>query len=55
MANSVLIHGGGWKKLESESISSAKFKDMLDNHLGMKFVHDYYGMVEQTGSIFMGM
>ena len=26
---------------------------MLDNHLGMKFVHDYYGMVEQTGSIFM--
>ena len=53
LSNAVLIHGGGWKKLESQSISSAAFKETLNQLCGLELVHDYYGMVEQTGSIYM--
>ncbi|MDR1885245.1 MAG: hypothetical protein LBQ56_03150 [Synergistaceae bacterium] len=51
--NGVLIHGGGWKKLESASVSAEQFKSSLRETLGITRVHNYYGMVEQTGSIFM--
>ena len=40
-------------KLSNESISSDKFKSLLNKIAGIKKVHDYYGMVEQTGSIYM--
>ena len=53
LSNSVLIHGGGWKKLVNESVTSEEFKKMLNQLCGITSVHDYYGMVEQTGSIFM--
>jgi len=53
LSNGILIHGGGWKKLASENISSQMFKDALSQTCGLKSVHDYYGMVEQTGSIYM--
>ena len=53
LSNAVLIHGGGWKKLVNESISSEDFKSSLFDVCGIKNVHDYYGMVEQTGSIYM--
>jgi phenylacetate-coenzyme A ligase PaaK-like adenylate-forming protein len=53
LSNAVLIHGGGWKKLINESISSDVFKKKLTNICGIKDIHDYYGMVEQTGSIYM--
>jgi Acyl-protein synthetase, LuxE len=51
--DSVLIHGGGWKKLANESVSNEKFKQALTARLGIRRVHNYYAMVEQTGSIFM--
>jgi phenylacetate-coenzyme A ligase PaaK-like adenylate-forming protein len=51
--NSVLIHGGGWKKLQNQNISRAEFRSKIHELLGVKLVHDYYGMVEQTGSIFI--
>jgi hypothetical protein len=51
--DSVLIHGGGWKKLAEESVSNQEFKRALGERLGIRRVHNYYGMVEQTGSIFM--
>ena len=53
LSNSILIHGGGWKKLTSEAISSEEFKQRLYSVSGLKHIYDYYGMVEQTGSIFM--
>lgn len=53
LSNAVLIHGGGWKKLTNESISSSAFREKLYNVCGIKSVHDYYGMVEQTGTIYM--
>ena len=52
LSKAILIHGGGWKKLINESISSNDFRKRLNSVCGIKSVHDYYGMVEQTGSIF---
>lgn len=48
-----MIHGGGWKKLASLNISTREFNDRLKDVCGICSVHDYYGMVEQTGCIYM--
>ena len=55
LSHGVLIHGGGWKKLTNEQVSAATFKQSLNAVCGidMKHIHDYYGMVEQTGTIYM--
>ena len=55
LSNGILIHGGGWKKLISESVSSQTFKERLHSvcNIDADHIHDYYGMVEQTGSIYM--
>ncbi len=51
--NGIMIHGGGWKKLSEEAVDNKTFKYLLEGVCGIKRVHNYYGMVEQTGSIFM--
>jgi phenylacetate-coenzyme A ligase PaaK-like adenylate-forming protein len=53
LSNAVLIHGGGWKKLKSQSVSAVDFRNMLHEICGITSIYDYYGMAEQTGSIFM--
>lgn len=53
LENAVLIHGGGWKKLASEAVSPNDFKSALREVCGIQTVCDYYGMVEQTGCIYM--
>jgi hypothetical protein len=51
--NAILIHGGGWKKLASLAISAQAFRERLQSNTGIHRIHNYYGMVEQTGSIFL--
>lgn len=53
LANAVLIHGGGWKTLISESVSMEEFHNKMKEVCGLSDIHDYYGMVEQTGCIYM--
>jgi phenylacetate-coenzyme A ligase PaaK-like adenylate-forming protein len=55
LSKGVLIHGGGWKKLVNEAVKPADFKKALHDVCGImpENVHDYYGMVEQTGSIYV--
>jgi phenylacetate-coenzyme A ligase PaaK-like adenylate-forming protein len=50
--DSILLHGGGWKKLESSKVSSEEFAESAGRTLGTTRVSNYYGMVEQTGSIY---
>jgi hypothetical protein len=50
---SLLIHGGGWKKLADQQIDNEHFKAQLKQQLGIGRIANYYGMVEQVGSIFM--
>lgn len=49
--NIKIIHGGGWKKLVNQSVSKRKMYEWLKT-LGFQKISDYYGMVEQLGSIF---
>lgn len=53
LSNSVLIHGGGWKKLIDQAVDTKTFKNQLNSVCSLTKVHDYYGMVEQTGTIHM--
>lgn len=50
--NGILIHGGGWKKLERKKISNEIFKQTLKKKLSLEKIINYYGLIEQTGSIF---
>ena len=53
LSDGILIHGGGWKKLASEAVSPEEFHKRLRDVCGLARIHDYYGMVEQTGCIYM--
>lgn len=53
LSKGILIHGGGWKKLISEAVSPEEFHMRLKDVCDLNRIHDYYGMVEQTGCIYM--
>ena len=53
LKNATLLHGGGWKKLFEEAVDNREFKKSMKMVCGIKKIHNYYGMVEQTGSIFI--
>lgn len=53
LLNSILIHGGGWKKLIDNAVDNVTFKNSITEWSGIDKVYNYYGLVEQTGSIFM--
>jgi len=53
LSKATLIHSGGWKKLEAEKVSNEVFKAELKAITGLNRVFNFYGMVEQVGSIFM--
>jgi len=48
----VLIHSGGWKKLEAARVDAAAFNVGACERLGVERVINFYGMVEQVGSVF---
>jgi phenylacetate-coenzyme A ligase PaaK-like adenylate-forming protein len=51
--NGIMIHGGGWKTLIDQAVDNAIFKEAIHAVSGVEKIFNYYGMVEQTGSIFM--
>ena len=53
LVDGILIHGGGWKKLHDQSVNNEVFCNVFKEVTGVKKVINYYGMVEQTGSIFL--
>jgi hypothetical protein len=52
LSNGILIHSGGWKKLVDQAVSPDEFRKRLAG-VGLTRVHNYYGMVEQIGTIFL--
>lgn len=53
LSTGTLIHSGGWKTLTKESVGNVEFKNELKEVTGLKSVHNFYGMVEQVGSVFL--
>ena len=51
LSNSLILHGGGWKNLMIEKYQTIYLKMKLKSILELKVIN-YYGMAEQTGSIF---
>ena len=51
-SKALLVHGGGWKKMEEKKINRTQFNAHLTKKLNIKNVRNYYGLVEQIGSIF---
>jgi Acyl-protein synthetase, LuxE len=49
---SQLLHGGGWKKLLGSGVTNSDFIERAKSDFGVDRCIDYYGMVEQTGSVF---
>jgi phenylacetate-coenzyme A ligase PaaK-like adenylate-forming protein len=49
----IVVHGGGWKKMDKFKVNNGKFKHDVKSLLGIKKVYNYYGMMEQTGSVFL--
>ncbi len=49
----MIIHGGGWKKMTKFRVNNTKFKNEAKNVLGVNKIYNYYGMIEQTGSVFL--
>jgi hypothetical protein len=49
----ILFHSGGWKKLEAVSVNNETFKRRVLHTIGVRRVHNFYGMVEQVGSVFV--
>lgn len=53
LSNAVLIHSGGWKKLQDRAVDNSTFKNRLAEVAGITRVFNFYGMVEQVGSVFL--
>ncbi|MDR3255870.1 MAG: hypothetical protein LBT31_09930 [Synergistaceae bacterium] len=49
----VLFHIGGWKKLKDEAVDRGAFNGAVRETIGDVRVHNYYGMAEQLGSVFV--
>ena len=49
----ILMHGGGWKKMIDVEVDNPTFKRKIKQILGVNKIYNYYGMAEQTGSVFM--
>lgn len=51
--NAQLFHIGGWKKLKELAVSNKNFSDSLKNQCNIGQIHNYYGMAEQLGSVYV--
>jgi hypothetical protein len=49
----ILIHCGGWKKLQDQAVSREVFRKGITKSTGITSIRDFYGMVEQVGSVFV--
>lgn len=48
-----MIHGGGWKKMKEKEIPRVVFYKEIKSKIGNVRILDYYGMVEQLGSVWV--
>ncbi|GIG60765.1 acyl-protein synthetase [Longispora fulva] len=53
LSNGVLVHSGGWKKLVDRSVDNAEFRRAFAADTGLVRIHNFYGMVEQIGVVYL--
>jgi Acyl-protein synthetase, LuxE len=53
LSNGILIHSGGWKKLIDRAVDNAEFRRRFAADTGLNKIYNFYGMVEQIGTIYL--
>lgn len=53
LSNGILLHSGGWKRMEENAVDNRTFRRALADRFGLSAIRNFYGMVEQLGGIFM--
>lgn len=53
LSQGVLIHGGGWKAMTDRSVDNGVFRAAFQAATGLRRIHDFYGMAEQMGTLFV--
>lgn len=53
LSNGILLHSGGWKKLQEMAVSNDEFKRRFKDATGLHRIYNFYGMVEQVGSVYV--
>ena len=53
LSNGILVHSGGWKKMVEQSVDNEVFRQKLKDAFGLSKIFNFYGMVEQLGSIYL--
>jgi len=51
--NAKLFHIGGWKKLKEMAVDDDVYQSALKEQCNISSVHNYYGMAEQLGSVYV--
>jgi len=53
LSQAILIHSGGWKKLIDIAVDNPTFRLALKEKFNLNHIYNFYGMVEQVGSVFL--
>ncbi len=53
LSNGILIHSGGWKKLIDRAVDNREFRRAFADDVGLSRIHNFYGMVEQIGVVYL--
>jgi hypothetical protein len=53
LRNATLIHSGGWKRMEADKVDNDVFRARLAERFNLTKIYNFYGFVEQIGSIFL--
>lgn len=53
LSQGILVHSGGWKTLIARAVDDATLRRQLAERVGLTRVYNFYGMVEQVGSVFL--
>jgi hypothetical protein len=48
----ILVHSGGWKKLQEAAVDPGAFRERVQAATGVEQVINFYGMVEQVGGVY---
>jgi hypothetical protein len=52
LAGGILVHSGGWKKLQDAAVDPRVFRERVQASTGVEQVINFYGMVEQVGGVY---
>lgn len=53
LENGILLHSGGWKAMADRAVDNSRFRAEFSGRHGLTRIHNFYGMAEQLGSVFM--